>query len=276
MTSTTADAVDKKDPSTWPHRPVFFEAMDDFIEMEKYKKDEPLPIGIPVEFESPSFKGRILLRLMNGPTDEPNSHDAYFDGRRRRTQVVIQGQFKQQYSMADVYGGFSGETAPRNLPSKGVMKMVKPIMSYLAPGIVVDTSDKPKILQPLGAMNQVCINKPGEEPDITKRDIPENPSMLGDEFNFTGELLARMKKRQKILSRQNSAKKYTFDTDKVYTFQVYNEHTCIGSYTLNYPVVGKLHVAKILGQPWNIGIIKKDGSSIFRFQVLHECLYDKK
>eukprot|EP00543_Licmophora_paradoxa_P006186 CAMPEP_0202445560 /NCGR_PEP_ID=MMETSP1360-20130828/4352_1 /ASSEMBLY_ACC=CAM_ASM_000848 /TAXON_ID=515479 /ORGANISM="Licmophora paradoxa, Strain CCMP2313" /LENGTH=273 /DNA_ID=CAMNT_0049061861 /DNA_START=84 /DNA_END=905 /DNA_ORIENTATION=- len=270
-----SSTVDLEDASTWPHNPVFFQAMDDFIEMEKYKNDEPLPIGIPVEFETPTFKGRILLRLMNGPTDEPNSHEVYFNERRRRTQVVMQGQFKERFNMADMFGGFSGESPPGNLPPKGVMRMVKPIMNYLAPGIILDTSDKPKVLQPLSCMNQVSIDLPGEEPDITKRDIPENPSLLGKEFEFTGPLVTRMKKRQKLLRQQNVAKKYYFETDKVYTFQVYNEHTCIGTYTLNYPVVGKVQVAKILKQPWNMGIIKKDGTPLFRFQVHHQLLLEQ-
>jgi hypothetical protein len=73
----------------------------------------PLPLGEPIEFETDYFRGKFLLRIRDLPppytsdkvgcntntTKTSNNqrdihHEAYFHGRKRFFQMVVQGQFK--------------------------------------------------------------------------------------------------------------------------------------------------------------------------------------
>jgi hypothetical protein len=74
-------------------------------------EDQALPLGVPFEFETPLFKGSMLVRLCNAKTDDPKKHDAYFRGTNRVMQTVVQGRFKKVVNMADVLW----EVSSRNL-----------------------------------------------------------------------------------------------------------------------------------------------------------------
>ena len=79
------------EPSEWPNRPVFLRPEAE----TKLQGDLPaLPLGKVMEFETDLFKGKVLIRL---EPISPNAEDcnidayaAYFDGRKRFHQLVIQ------------------------------------------------------------------------------------------------------------------------------------------------------------------------------------------
>lgn len=83
------------DTSTWTHRPIFIQPTGD-TKCPGHDVKKSLPIGVPIDFESDLFKGKILFRFRDGPSDDHNRCDAYFQGTNYniKRQVIFQGKFK--------------------------------------------------------------------------------------------------------------------------------------------------------------------------------------
>jgi len=83
------------DTSTWTHRPIFIQPTGD-TKCPGHDGKKSLPIGVPIDFESDLFKGKILFRFRDGPSDDQNRCDAYFQGTNYniKRQVIFQGKFK--------------------------------------------------------------------------------------------------------------------------------------------------------------------------------------
>lgn len=83
------------DTSTWTHRPIFIQPTGD-TKCPGHDGKKSLPIGVPIDFESDLFKGKILFRFRDGPSDDQNRCNAYFQGTNYniKRQVIFQGTFK--------------------------------------------------------------------------------------------------------------------------------------------------------------------------------------
>jgi hypothetical protein len=83
------------DTSTWTHRPIFIQPIGD-TKCPGHDSKKSLPIGIPIDFESDLFVGKILFRFRDGPSDDKNRCDDYFQGANYniKRQVIFQGKFK--------------------------------------------------------------------------------------------------------------------------------------------------------------------------------------
>jgi Protein of unknown function (DUF1769) len=263
----------------WSHRPVYLRSNEDTYARGNDTRKQELPLGIPFEFESPLFKGTMLVRLRNVSTDDrTGSHEAYFKGRKRLMQTVVQGQFKEPVKMSDVYFGSVFSKPLAFPPPPSMQKIMNGVFKRLAPSVILDlTSQQPKVLALYaGSAQTMRVDEMGKQPDICAVDIPEN---LLDVRGAEGRSGRRSKnkesispsERKKLLSSPKNASQYTFDTEHVYTFHTYDDTMDYGGYSVKLPVFGRFRFGFALGkQPMTISAVLKDGSSLFSFQVWHE------
>ena len=185
-------------PSTWPHRPVYLTA-DDRVHVSGCEAGQSLPLGTAIEFESDIFKGIFFLRLRGiKPGTSATSQAAYFDGKKRFYQLVVQGQFKDdRLTFADIVLGDVYQRRLKYIPHGRTGRLVRRFVEAMSPGIIFDIfSDQPKVLAPVGGCQTVSVDLPGEEPKNFDT-IEENTELLG-EFSSKNE-------RRKVLSRPTTA-----------------------------------------------------------------------
>jgi hypothetical protein len=79
--------------SEWPHFPVYLRPGDDIeiLGSANSNDNKGLPLGVPIEFESPLFVGKILIRLKAIPPvpEDKSNFDSYFKGRKRYYQCIV-------------------------------------------------------------------------------------------------------------------------------------------------------------------------------------------
>lgn len=255
------------DPQTWKYRPVFIQPAGD-TKCPGCNPNESLPLGIPFEFESNLFKGRVLFRLRNGKSDDPVSSKAYFDSTKLKLmrQLVIQGQFKRKTKMSEVWIGDIYDKKFKLSPPPTIARFIARLFSQLAPGVIIDmVSDKPKVLALLGSgSHTISVDKPGDEPDMMAAELPENIQLSND--------IKTPEKRKQILSKPDTASAFEFDPDLVYTFHTNDEALDLAEYKFRIPIL-TMDFTRVLGdgQPMSFRAIHGDSTnSYFFFRVWHE------
>ena len=272
MASASTKSVTKVDQipgvKHWPHRPIYLKASGE-TEVFGIPEDEALPLGVPFEFETRLFKGRMLVRLRNAKTDDPEKHDAYFQGRNQVMQTVVQGRFKKAVNMADVFVGSVFKEPMHLVPPP----FFKSLFKRLAPGAILDFASKtPKVVTLYaGTAQTISVDAPGQEPDITAADLFENVSRsFGDQFKS-------IKERKRKLSSPHKAADYQFDPENVYTLQIHDESMDYGTYNIRLPVYGNFHLSQALGpQPMSLSAVTTTGDVLYNFDVWHESVYRMK
>eukprot|EP00977_Amphora_coffeiformis_P008045 scaffold1803_cov92-Amphora_coffeaeformis.AAC.68 len=251
----------------WPHRPVYVKASDE-TKILGMNENEALPLGVPFEFETSVFKGRMLLRLRNATSDEMQSHGEYFSGRKRLMQTVVQGRFKKPMRMDEIYMGSLFSEPLRLVPPPSMARMIQSLISRVSPGVVMDlSSEKPRVVTLYAGTTQtLSIDKPGAEPDIMAADIPENTNIIGKMFKTP-------KHRKKHLSIPKKAAEHHFDTEHVYTFHHYDHAMDYAKYTMKLPFYD-YDLSKAIGpQPMGLSAVTTSGEIVFHFDVWHESVY---
>lgn len=271
-TNFTQFNVPEMDPADWPHKPVFVQPGSDTNVIGTgggSNNNRPLPLGIPVEIDTPLFKGRILLRFRNARSDDPETHDEYFKDRKRLMQTVIQGQFKRPISMSEVYVGSIFALPLAGAPPPLMTKIMDAVIRRIAPGLILDlSSTSPKVIALLaGTAQTMSIDPPGSEPDMTLPEIKENvASILGDK-------VATKSKRKKRLGNPKKAAGYEYDTDRVYTFHTYDDAMDYGRGTMHMPVYGEYDIKPYIGrQPLSLTAVTRGGDILYDLRVWHESL----
>lgn len=269
----------KQEYVDWPNRPAYLCAHPKVHTME-YEVSDALPLGIPIEFESELFKGKIFIRLrpIESHAESKADHSAYFDGNKKFWQCTVQGQFKEQLNMSDIMvGDFYDKpmNMPRGIVGGSFMKAYQKAMEILYPGLVMDfISDEPKLLAPFGGVQIMRIDLPENQPNITSviGGLQEDTSLLlGEKFSTS----CSAQKRKKYLSRPKDSSKYTVNPDHVYTFEMYDHSMCFGSYYQH--IMGtKIDLVKSMNaQPLAFGLHTRDSSVIYKFLVWHERLIEE-
>mmetsp|Transcript_12390 Transcript_12390/g.19058 ORF Transcript_12390/g.19058 Transcript_12390/m.19058 type:complete len:484 (+) Transcript_12390:33-1484(+) len=256
------------EPSTWKYSTIFIQPAGE-TRCPGLKPNQSVPIGVPVEFESDLFKGRILFRFRSGKTEDEQSHNAYFNSSQYKVQrqIVIQGQFKERLKMSEMYMGDIFDRKWSLSPPPSVGRMVNKIFTRLAPGLVIDVAtEKPKVMVLIGGgSHTISIDRPGDEPDMTAPDIPENTFMSND--------IKSSEMRKKVLGNPAKASKFEFDPDMVYTFHSFDEVLDIANYQFNIPFLN-VDIANVLGgQPISIRAVNRpetSSQSFFYFRCWHE------
>eukprot|EP00980_Cylindrotheca_fusiformis_P014213 scaffold3741_cov127-Cylindrotheca_fusiformis.AAC.5 len=259
----------------WPHRPVYLCAHP-AVKTREYKPGEPLPLGVPVDFETELFKGKFFCRLkpIDPHPEDAAGHKEYFEGKKRHYQWIVQGQFKEELNFSDLVIGDFYERPFLGIPKGFIMKLYQKFMETMTPGVIMDlTSDSPKVLAAFGSCQTLRVDHPGQEPDIGSGDrIVENTTLLfGKDKKFSSE-----SKRRSYLSKPKNSSKYTTNVDYVYTAEMYDHAMCIGSY-YQHALGVKLDMVKILnGQPMGFAMFtRRDKRLLYKFPVWHERLLEE-
>lgn len=256
---------------TWKYRPLFIQAAAD-TKCPGHDPNQSLPIGVPFDFESKLFKGKILFRTQTGTTDDPDSTKEYFDAHKFQFQIVIQGRFKMKTKMSEVWMGDIYDKKFKLTPPPTIAGSMSRLFSRLAPGIVIDmVSNQPKILALIGSgSHTLSIDEPGHEPDIMAAELPEKTDISND--------MRSSLKRKKVLGKPETASAYEFDPNLVYTFHTADEALDITEYKLRL-LIATIDLTKILGegQPISLRAINGESSnSYFFFRIWHESALKQK
>jgi len=257
------------DISDWKYHTIFIQPAGE-TRCPGLQSNQSVPLGIPVEFESDLFKGKILFRFREGNTDDEKGHMAYFNSSKYKVQrqIVIQGQFKRRLKMSEMYMGDIFDKRWVLSPPPRLGRMVSNIFTRLAPGLIIDIAvEKPKILALIGGgSHAISINDPGDEPDMTAPDIPEN--------TFLSDTIKLSETRKKVLGNPKEASQFEFDTNMVYTFHSFDEVLDLANFQFKIPFT-KVDIAKALGdQPISVRAVTRPVDdayeSLFFFRIWHE------
>lgn len=262
QTTSSASTFGIPDVTDWPHRPVFLQASN----ATTVTGGMPPSLGIPFEVDSPFFRGKILIRLRNAKSDDESSHNEYFQSHTKRLmQTVVQGRFKRPMRFDQVYIGSVFEEPIPLAPPRSIMKVLKRL---LPGGVILDLhSDTPKVLTLYaGTAQTMREDVSGAEPDIRNVSFLENiGESLGQQFRSISHRQRHMMKR---------ASKFTFRTDRVYTFHTHDDTMDYGTYEMKLPVYGKYKLGGAIGaQPMSLAAVTDRGETIFRINVWHESIY---
>ena len=226
-----------------------------------------IPLGEKVPFETGVFQGVFYLRLRNAPSpnEDCDSHSAYFAGRRRSYQFVIQGRFRRSgLTFSDILVGGVFEKKFGFVPPAALFRAIRVFMETISPGIVFDiTADRPKVLSPLGACQTMSVDLPGDEP-VDFDNLEENNALLGT-FASTGT-------RRKMLSKPKTAKEYKIDPNHVYTIEGYDDTLDLA--TFHHVLFGgkmKVDLMPVLdGQSMLLGMYLREGlQCVYKFVLTH-------
>lgn len=264
-------------PSVWGQRPLYMKA-------ESYAKCElSSDTGAwfnaeePFEFETPVFRGACLCRFRDvapppgARADAAERLDAYFKGKKRTFQVVIQGQFKRQVRMDTVVTGHEFFAPLVNVPGAFVLRSVLRVLRALSKSLDVRVfGSRPRVYASFGGTAQaMSVDERGSEPDIATLDgIEENTRRLGGAF-ASG---VAAKKRKKMLSSSRVSRNYAFNTSDVYTFDSYQHIFVPRSYQLNLGFRSVELAHHLNGQPAQIMAKIADGEYLYCFSLWHEKL----
>ena len=277
----------------WPHYPLLLSENSSI-------SSGPLPIGVPFHFSSDLFTGQCLVRIKNVKSDNQSADSAYFNGRKRTMQVIVQGRFKENVNVAHVLTGHEFiryddwiKWTPLDslcvlelmlflyfrrpfvrLPPKLFVNAFSNLIRKFSPGTDISIyNEKPYILAPLAAiMQNIAIHRPGEEPLMTSLlDVDEDTTLFGGCFN-AGHGSMNPSRRKRYFDDIQSARRHTFDTSHVYTFDFYQDLLDLPTYSLKLGFTSVPLARYLDGQPIQVMCKAKDGRYLWNFQLWHECL----
>jgi Protein of unknown function (DUF1769) len=304
----------------WPHQSVLLQAgVDTHVSLTNpanrttssssssfatTEQSQALPIGIPIDFETSLFRGQFLVRLRNNTSDDPTSHDAYFHNRKRILQTVIQGQFKKNIPISDLYVGCVFRQPMKYAPPPFFMRLMRGLFQRIAPGVILDfASNQPRIISLYSAAAKaISIDLPGQEPDIASIQLPESLVNLEQQYQSVSAIAAagiaggkrtrRNRKstavlttdpsewtiadRQRILSNPDTASKYVYDTKHVYTMEIYDESLDYGKYEIKLPMYGPFNFSESIGvQPMTFTAVTIQNEILYDFAIWNESILQR-
>jgi hypothetical protein len=228
---------------------------------------------VPFEFESDLFRGKALIRFRGlKASGDSASDEMYFGKRKRLNQVLIQGCFKRQVRVSDLQVGCDYEQPLKMKPPPFVNRMLQSFLRRVAPDVSMDLlGDTPYVLAGFGGSVQAMrADEPGKEPDIVSSiEIEEHNEAFGGEL-FRGGV--NSKKRKEIFRNLKKAAGFSFDPEKVYTFEMYDDVFDYKSYEFDMKL-SKYDLMKVCAEPFQIMARSKvDEKPLFFFRVWHERL----
>ncbi|KAK9803895.1 hypothetical protein WJX72_002783 [[Myrmecia] bisecta] len=229
----------------------------------------PYNTGRPIQFESELFKGCVLINvagLSTAPAD-------LFQGKRRKTSLTVQGRFKQPLGFDDVLTGQEFNRAPTNLPGKWLVETVLMKMAKrISPSMVIGPLSAPYVLVPIIAMAQSIHVGDAESAPDPAGTIPEDMTALDPSFtDKQGQPWAAAYRKRFFLDAKQRADR-RFDTDKIWTFAIYQHFVDMGTYELD--MIHRFDLSRHLdGQPLQfMAKDKTSGQYLFNFEAWHEKL----
>jgi hypothetical protein len=195
----------------------------------------------------------------------------YFNGRKRKSQTIVQGRFKKSLSFNDVGTGQEFHH-PLNVSNSKLAKLVLAIIRRLSPAVKEEYHEEGKVamVSPVAATCQVlAVHRPGSEPCILE-ELVEDTVLLGATF-AAGDVSA--KKRRSHLSHSKNLKNFEYSPELVYTFDFYQHLMIPSDFTFDLSVT-TFDMSKYLnGQP--LSVMAKSyslGAYLWNFELWHEKL----
>ena len=253
----------------WPHWPLHIVPDPSMLcEKSTLGFDTACPIGVPFAFKSNLFQGKALFRFKGLPNSlNPNSDQKYFQGKKRLHQVVIQGRFKKNIKASDIFTGRKFEKPLALVPPPFMERIIRRLLQRLAPGVVLNLSSKqPMVMAPFfGTVQVIRSDRPGLEPDIMSTNgITENILNVAD-------TIVTSKERKTIFSEPSCD--FVFGTDRVYTFENYDDSLDYSTYTMDFRVFRFDMNRTLNGQPMHVMAESiAEGKHLWLFEIWHEKL----
>ncbi|CBN73937.1 conserved unknown protein [Ectocarpus siliculosus] len=206
----------------WPHHPIFVRlspSVGDQVRLDGHEPNSSIPVNsddIAVPFETPLFKGRLLVRVAGLPGDGAQD---YFRGKKRLMQCAVQGEFKKELPFDRVYTGQAYDRPFTQLPAKWLIRSAFSLIRRLSPALREDiTGERPYMVSPLAATAQsMRAEAPGDEVAIVG-DLGEETGLLGESFM---DSRVPSSARKKFFNNPRNLKAYSFKPGVVYTFDFY-------------------------------------------------------
>eukprot|EP00752_Nemacystus_decipiens_P009692 g8658.t2 len=206
----------------WPHHPIFVRlspSVDGQVRLDGHAHNSSIPVNsedVAVPFETPLFKGRLLVRVAGLPGDGAAD---YFRGKKRLMQCAVQGQFKKELPFDRAYTGQAYQRPFTQLPAKWLIRSAFSLIRRLSPALREDvTGDRPYMVSPLAATAQALrAEAPGDEAAIVG-DLGEETGLLGASF-MDSRVPASARKR--FFNNTRNLQAYSFKPGVVYTFDFY-------------------------------------------------------
>lgn len=226
-----------QDVSNWPNKPLYIHADFPHVKTKNYGPFESLPLGVPIDFESDLFKGRILIRV-RGASASTQPRNLLEDHGHHPLQwmYIVQGHFKKRMKLQDIMSGdfykrpFKG--LPKSKAGKRAMELYQKGMESMSPGFVMDfTSDRPKVLKPFASFCSIRVDRKGEEPELSSSTINVEEDMSLMTHDETKLIPKISNKRKKFLSNPKASTQYSVDPSHVFTFEMHDKHLDLKEYT---------------------------------------------
>lgn len=268
------------EPTTWPKRPVFVSvntpAVGKSFEIPGLDVNASMPLGVPFDFESDLFKGRCLFRIKDVESDDKNSpnYDGYFDDRKRLWQVVVQGKFKEEMLVTDVFQGTEHIRPFTHMPPALIARPVEKLLALLSGHGCINElfTNRPRIMACVGSFARALrADEPDSVADIRDVKLEDNCTAFGGIFK-PSKKISRSKRSKYLCSAKNKCK---FDTNLVYTFEYYDHQLDFSKGELDlFGLARYQHSHLHDGQPTNATCRTRDGRYAWCFQIWHEDLLD--
>lgn len=244
--------------------------------------DEADPLA--VDFESDLFRGTLMVRVKgatNNINEEEQAERNYFTGKHRQFQVLIRGKFLQpDIAISDLLSGQILEHPLGKLPGMPIVSGILKLYKTLQPKLNVELGNAQapyaKALSPLAALAQtVVVHKDDNGADLPielEEPHPSDPTSLFPDASLaeTHSSLFQRRHRRKHLVQRDTC----FDTDKTYTFDMYQHQLHLTDYTLQFAMY-RLSIAPVLnGQPLRILATVGD-RIVWSFELWHEKLLSR-
>lgn len=249
----------------WSYRPIFL------LDRSAKNYTTSRPIGEVFEFETESFIGRALIRI-RGISNNNESDDPYFTGRKRLSQTIIQGRFKRRMNCADVMIGSEFSKPLRFAPPPTIDALTQKVLKKRSPGVICELcTHNPKVLTTLCESAQVInvVDSDDLAPDIFSTHSLQEVGML---TTLRGKNTAKIKARKRSFASPSYAKGRYFDTESTYTFESYDSSIDYRSYRFHLMSLLNFDMLNILGhQPFQcMAKCRKSGEYLWRFDIIHE------
>jgi hypothetical protein len=260
----------------WPDYPILVRCSEDVpmtIDLPGVSAYGALPINNaaqPIPFETNLFKGVAMIRI----ADISTTDHSYFDGKRRKMQVCVQGKFKKPLRFDQVFGGQEFSGGLQNIPGKW---MIKWAFELLKPGLPKSFQadlfgPSPYFLSPLVLTAQkMRADHPDDGPPqcVSDHDIAEEMGhLLGPDYRGKNS----DKGRKKAFGGANALAMAHFDTNVTYTFDYFQQFLRSDQFALDLGVK-LLDLNHYLGhQPILLTMAKTmdTGEYLWKFELWHE------
>lgn len=288
----------------WPHAPVYVRLSPmtpGNMRLDGAAHFSSIPVNpgkAATPFETPLFKGKVIVRIDGIPGAEE-----YFDykkgkGERMLMQCCVQGTFKRRVSFEDLYTGQAFYRNLTSLPSSWILSPGMALVRSISPGLKVDLKHPQPFmvsvwspfkrccnprrlpllptlfcqsqLSPMAATTKILrAEREGEELDILSHNIEEDTSLLGGTFRSGMDPHAR----KKHFSKPENLKMHFFEPGVVYTFDFWQNMFSASTFQMDVGI-WKVPLADYLNaQPCQI--MAKDvttGEFAWNVEIFHESL----